>query len=330
MKDQTSKSIEHNQLAFAKPKKNIVWALLKNKVLLALILVCAVLSFSTDSFLTVESLKNVLLQSAIMGIVAIGMTFVIITGGIDLGVGSVLALSGILVAGLLVAGVPMLLVIPIALLVGAGCGAVNGFFITKFRMAPFIVTLGMMAAMRSITIAYSDAQTISVYTNSLLKYIRSGEILGIPVIIVLTLILFIVAHYVLSYTVFGRYVYAIGSNKKAAQLSGLNVKRIEFIVYIIAGGLAGIGGFLMTARLGSGIATAGTGLELMAIAAVVIGGTSLMGGVGTIFGTLVGVILINVINTGMNLLNISAYYQGLVMGAVILLAAFMDSVSNKK
>lgn len=319
-----------NTANLGKRKNNIFSLLVKNKVLLALLILCVILSVSTDSFLEIENIKNIFLQSAVMGIVAIGMTFVIITAGIDLGVGSVVALTGIFVAGMAQAELPILLIVIGVLIVGGLCGITNGFFITKFNMAPFIVTLGMMSAARSITIAYTDAQTISVHNDVFLKFIRSGTIAGIPVLIIITLLLFVIAHYVLSYTVFGRYVYAIGSNKKAAELSGINVKRVELMVYTIAGILAGIGGLLMTARLGSGTPLAGSGLELMAIAAVVIGGTSLMGGRGTIFGTLVGVILINVINTGMNLLNISSHYQGLVMGGVIIVAAFIDSVSSKK
>ncbi len=226
-------------------------------------------------------------------------------------------------------GVPIIAAILAGLLIGMISGIINGFFITRFHMAPFIVTLGMMAAARSVTLVYSDAQTISVYKDPFLQYLRMGKIAGIPVMILITAVLFLIAGYVLSNTVFGRHVYAIGSNKKAAEVSGIPVKRIEMMVYVIAGTLAAVGGLMMTARLGSGTPLAGVNLELMAIAAVVIGGTSLSGGRGTIFGTLIGVLLINVLNTGMNLMNISSHYQGLIMGAVILLAALIDSVSNK-
>ncbi|MGO0059585.1 ABC transporter permease [Brevibacillus fluminis] len=304
--------------------------LLKNKVLIALLLLSLFFSVSSEQFLRVDNILNIFLQSAIMGIVAIGMTYVIITAGIDLGVGSVVAVSGMFIAGLVNAGVPFVIAMLAGLLIGLASGLINGFFITRFNMAPFIVTLGMMAAARSITLVYSDAQTISVYKDPVLQYLRMGDIAGIPVLIVITVIMFFLAHYVLSGTVFGRHVYAIGSNKKAAELSGIHVKRVELVVYLIAGTLAGLGGLMMTARLGSGTPLAGVNLELMAIAAVVIGGTSLSGGKGTIFGTLVGVLLINVLNTGMNLINISSNYQGLIMGGVILLAALIDSVSNRK
>ncbi|RBW68265.1 ribose ABC transporter permease [Bacillus taeanensis] len=310
--------------------KSALQALLKNKVLLALVIVCAILSLTTERFLDIENIKNIFLQSAIMGVVAIGMTYVIITAGIDLGVGSVLGLSSVIVAGLVSNGFPLVIVLLAGVVIGALSGGINGFFITKFKMAPFIVTLGMMAAARSVALVYTDAQTISIYDNAFFKFLRTGEVIGIPIMIIIPIIVFIIGHYVLQYTLFGRQVYAIGNNKKAAELSGINVKRIEMMVYIIAGLLSGIAGILMTARLGSGSPLAGTNLELMAIAAVVIGGSSLMGGRGTIFGTVIGVLLINVINTGMNLMNISAHYQGLIMGAVILLAALIDSYGNKK
>ncbi|KIL36057.1 ribose ABC transporter permease [Cohnella kolymensis] len=304
--------------------------LLKNKVLIALLLLCVFFSLSSEQFLRIDNILNVFLQSAIMGIIAIGMTYVVITAGIDLGVGSVVAVSGMIIAGMIISGIPVIAAILVGLVIGMGSGVINGFFITRFNMAPFIVTLGMMAAARSITLVYSDAQTISVYKDPFLQFLRMGNVLGVPVMILITAVLFIIANYVLSNTVFGRHVYAIGSNKKAAEVSGINVKRVEMMVYIIAGVLAGVGGLMMTARLGSGTPLAGVNLELMAIAAVVIGGSSLSGGRGTIFGTLIGVLLINVLNTGMNLMNISSHYQGLIMGSVILLAALIDSLSNKK
>ncbi|MFC3885603.1 ABC transporter permease [Bacillus songklensis] len=327
---ETPRSTSDKKTETKQQKRNFFFHILNNKVLIALILLCVFFSVTTEQFLRVDNILNIFLQSAIMGIVAIGMTYVIITAGIDLGVGSVVAVAGIIMAGMVSKGMPILLTILVGLLIGVASGAINGYFITKFNMAPFIVTLGMMAAARSITLVYSDAQTISVYGDPFLKFLRMGEVAGIPIMIIITVLMFILAHYILSNTVFGRHVYAVGSNKKAAELSGINVKRVEMMVYIIAGTMAGLGGLMMTARLGSGTPLAGTNLELMAIAAVVIGGTSLSGGRGTIFGTLIGVLLINVLNTGMNLLNISSHYQGLIMGGVIILAALIDSFSNKK
>ncbi|MGG1598989.1 ABC transporter permease [Paenibacillus naphthalenovorans] len=315
---------------YANQQNQMLAWLSKNKVLIALLLLCVFFSISTEQFLRMDNIQNIFLQSAIMGIVAIGMTYVIITAGIDLGVGSIVAVTGMVIAGMINSGVPIIAAILAGLLIGMISGIINGFFITRFHMAPFIVTLGMMAAARSVTLVYSDAQTISVYKDPFLQYLRMGKIAGIPVMILITAVLFLIAGYVLSNTVFGRHVYAIGSNKKAAEVSGIPVKRIEMMVYVIAGTLAAVGGLMMTARLGSGTPLAGVNLELMAIAAVVIGGTSLSGGRGTIFGTLIGVLLINVLNTGMNLMNISSHYQGLIMGAVILLAALIDSISNKK
>lgn len=302
----------------------------KSKVLIALIVLCAILSMLSDRFLNIDNLTNILLQSAIMSVVAVGMNYVIITAGIDLSVGSVLGLSSVVVAGLALTGMPIIIVLLAGILIGILAGGINGIFITKFNMAPFIVTLGVMAATRSLALVYTDAQTISIYDNAFFKFLRTGSTLGIPVMVIIPIIIFLIGHYVLHYTIFGRHVYAVGNNKKAAELSGINVKRIELTVYIIAGFLAGVAGILMTARLGSGTPLAGSNLELMAIAAVVIGGSSLMGGRGSIFGTMIGVLFINVINTGMNLMNISSHYQGLMMGSVIILAAFIDSYGNKK
>lgn len=301
-----------------------------NKVMIALIVLCAILSLMSDRFLDINNLENILLQSAIMGVVAVGMNYVIITAGIDLSVGSVLGLSSVVIAGLASSGVPIIIVLLAGIIVGVIAGGLNGFFITKFNMTPFIVTLGVMAAARSIALVYTDAKTISIYDNAFFKVLRTDSLLGIPIMIIIPIIVFLIGHYILHYTIFGRHVYAVGNNKKAAELSGINVKRIELTVYAISGFLAGVAGILMTARLGSGTPLAGSNLELMAIAAVVIGGSSLMGGRGTIFGTMVGVLLINVINTGMNLMNISSHYQGLIMGGVIILAAFIDSYGNKK
>ncbi|WP_066160285.1 ABC transporter permease [Halalkalibacter krulwichiae] len=330
--DSNNKSTSNSQQKPTNDTKiiNLFQALLQNKVLFALLIICVILSFTSEQFLSFNNLTNILLQSAIMGVVAIGMTFVIITSGIDLGVGAVLGLTSVVTAGMVSAGFPIIIVLMLAMLLGAMCGLINGFFITRFSMAPFIVTLAMMAAARSVAMVYTDAKTISIYDDAFFRYLRSGEILGIPVMILIPIIIFLVAHYVLRYTIFGRYVYAIGNNKKSAELSGINVKRVELSVYIIAGFLSGIAGILMTARLGSGTPLAGSNLELMAIAAVVIGGSSLMGGRGTVYGTVIGVLLINVINTGMNLMNISSHYQGLMMGVVILLAALIDSYGNKK
>lgn len=331
-KPSSTESIQHFWKVKQPFKQNrmIFSIVLKNKIFISLMLLCAFFSVATEQFLQIDNILNIFLQSAIMGIVAIGITYVIITAGIDLGVGSVLAVSGMIIAGMINAGYLIVVAILVGLLIGLATGAINGFFITKFKMAPFIVTLGMLAAARSITLVYSDAQTISVYKDPFLQILRTGKIIGVPIMILITAVIFIISHYVLSNTVFGRHVYAIGSNKKAAELSGINVKRIEMMVYIISGTLAGLGGLMMTARLGSGTPLAGVNLELMAIAAVVIGGTSLSGGKGTIFGTLIGVLLINVLNTGLNLMNISSNYQGLITAIVIILAALIDSLSNKK
>jgi inositol transport system permease protein len=285
----------------------------------------------------------------VVGLIAIGVTMVIITTGIDLSSGSVLALSAVIVASLAqqpdwhdakFPGLELPLIVPIlaALLVGAACGWVNGALIAGFRIPPFIATLGMMTIARGFALIYSN-RPVSGLTDSF-NYIGQGEIfkvmpvagqpdMGIPIPILILLAVAIAAHIMLNNTRFGRHIYAIGGNEQAARISGLNVGRIKIGVYTIAGLLAGLSGLVLTSRIGSGQAGLGVGYELDAIAAAVIGGVSLSGGIGTIWGTMVGALIIGVLNNGLDLLNVSAYWQTIVKGSIIVAAVIIDERKNR-
>jgi ribose/xylose/arabinose/galactoside ABC-type transport system permease subunit len=285
---------------------------------------------------------NILRQIAVNAILATGQTFVIITAGIDLSVGSLIALTGVLMAGSLGASHSAVLGLFIAVLVGIGvggaAGAVNGTPVVKFGLPPFITTLAMMLMARGLAFLYTGGRPIEI-NNESFNALGTGllfpgltglaHIPGIPVPVVIMLVIVIGASYALTQTRFGRYVYAIGGNEEAARLSGINVTRVKLGVYIISGSLAGLASLLLAARLSSGIPQSGTGYELQSIAAVVVGGTSLMGGRGSIGGTFVGALLIGVLYNLMNLLNVQSYAQDVVLGAVILLAVLLDELRKR-
>ncbi|WP_457630444.1 ABC transporter permease [Oceanithermus sp.] len=298
-------------------------------VFLGLLALGAFFSFTSPVFLTKFNLLNILLQSSIQGIIAIGMTFVILTAGIDLSVGSVVALSGVIMALMLHAGVPVWLVILINLLFGVAIGVFHGFSITKIGMAPFIVTLATMAMARGLTMVLSDGKTIFDFPASF-EYFGAGTIGPISVAVIIFLVYAFAAEVLLRSTVLGRNIYAVGSNPKAAALSGIRTNWVLYFVYIVSGVSCAIAGLVLTGRLGAAMPTAATGYELDAIAAVIIGGASLMGGKGTIIGTIIGVLLIGVINNGMNLLNVPPFWQSFIKGAVIFLAVMIDSLKNRQ
>src|SRR5690606_37793499 len=258
---------------------------------------------------------NLLRQISINGLIAFGMTFVILTGGIDLSVGSTLALTSALAAGMMVAGVDPILTIFIAVLIGAILGAVNGLFIAKGKMAPFIVTLATMTIYRGLTLLYTEGKPITGFGDSYaFQLFGKGYFLGIPVPAVTMIIVFVVLWFMLHKMSFGPKTYAIGGNEKAALISGIRVDRVKVMIYSISGMMAALAGMILTSRLGSAQPTAGQTYEMDAIAAVVIGGTSLAGGKGRIAGTFIGVLIIGILNNGMNLLGISAFYQQVVKG----------------
>jgi len=294
-----------------------------------LLLLCAALAFLTPHFLTISNLLNVAQQTSINAIIAAGMTFVIISAGIDLSVGSVLALSGVVLGGLLAGGFPLPVSLLGGLVIGLLCGLLNGVLIAFGRLPPFIATLGMMSVTRGIALLYTQGRPISGFSDSF-RFLATGEFLGVPMLVLLMLVVYGTAGFVLSQTTLGRYTYAIGGNEKAALLSGVNVRRYKLAVYGIAGFLSGLAAVLLTARLNSAQPIAGIMYELDAIAATVIGGTSLMGGAGKMRGTLVGALIMGVLRNGLNLLDVSSYIQQTIIGAVIIIAVFLDLTLKKR
>ena len=297
-------------------------------VIVALILICVVMSVLSPNFLTVNNITNVIMQASINAVIAAGMTFVILTAGIDLSVGSVVAFVGIILGFSLHADIPVVFAILIALAAGGACGLFNGLLITKGKLPPFIVTLGMMSIARGLALMLNSGRPVSGFSDSF-RYIASGRIVGIPVMIIITIIVFIICFMVLRRTPFGRYVYSIGGNEEATRLSGINTKKVLVWVYVISGVLAGLAAVMLTSRINSAQPTAGLNYELDAIAATVIGGTSLMGGFGFVSGTLVGALIMSVIRNGLNLLNVSSFLQQIVIGSVIILAVLIDSLKNR-
>lgn len=297
--------------------------------LLGLALLCLLLWTLTPHFLTVSNLINVLQQTSIIAIVAVGMTFVIITAGIDLSVGSVIALSGVVLGSVLATGVPPLIAGAIALATGFLCGLANGLLISYGRLPAFIATLGMMSLARGLALMYTDGRPISGFSDTF-RLVSTGEVLTVPFPVILMGIVYVTAHFVLKRTKLGRYTYAIGGNEEAVVLSGVNVRLYKTAVYGLCGMLCGVAAILLTARLNSAQPTAGIMYELDAIAATVIGGTSLMGGEGSIFGTLVGALLIGVLRNGLNLLGVSSFIQQIAIGSVIIIAVFVDMMLKKR
>jgi ribose transport system permease protein len=292
---------------------------------IALVILCIGLAFLSSDFLTVSNLFDVMRQVSINAIISFGMTLTILLGGIDLSVGSVLAVSSVMMALTMKAGYPAGAATLLGLLAGALMGAANGLVITKGRVAPFIATLGMMTLLRGVALVLSNGSPISGFSGDFFSMLGGGYLAGlIPLPVVWMLVLFVLFWFLLSRTVFGRHVYATGGNAEAARLSGVKTDQVQILVYTLAGVMAAFAGIILTSRLDSAQPTAGAGYELDAITAVVLGGTSLAGGRGWIFGTLVGALLIGVLNNGLNLLGVSAFYQQVIKGAVILLAVLLD------
>jgi len=291
--------------------------------LIGLFVLSIILWILTPYFLTVSNLLNIAQQTSINAIIAVGMTFVIITAGIDLSVGSIMAFSGVVLASALDAGLPM----PIALILGLGvgllCGLINGILITVGRLPPFISTLGMMSVARGAALLYTDGRPISGFSNDF-RFLATGEILHIPMPVIIMIVVYIIAHFMLTKTKLGRYTYAIGGNEEASVLSGIKVKFYKSAVYGLCGLLSGLAAIILTARLNSAQPIAGIMYELDAIAATVIGGTSLMGGEGRVVGTLIGALIMGVLRNGLNLLGVSSFIQQTVIGAVIILAVLVD------
>lgn len=296
--------------------------------LIGLLLLCAVLSILSPYFLTVSNLLNVTQQTAINAIIAVGMTFVIISAGIDLSVGSMVAFSGVVLASVLHAGWPLPLALLLGLATGSLCGAVNGLLITLGKLPPFISTLGMMSVARGAALVYTGGRPISGFDPEF-RLLATGELFFIPLPVVLMIGIYLIAHFVLTRTRFGLYVYAIGGNEEATKLSGVNVRFHKTMVYAFSGLTSGFAAVILTARLNSAQPIAGMMYELDAIAATVIGGTSLMGGEGTLRGTLIGALIMGVLRNGLNLLGISSFLQQIVIGSVIIVAVLVDAQLKK-
>jgi ribose transport system permease protein len=294
-----------------------------------LIGLCLLLWILTPHFLTVANALNVMEQTSINAIVAVGMTYVIISGGIDLSVGSLVALAGVVLASALKAGWPMPLAIAAGLGVGAGSGLINGVVIAFGRLPPFIMTLGMMSVARGAALLVTDGRPISGF-DAAFRSIATGRVRGVSAPIVLTLVIYGAAHFVVSRTRFGRYVYGIGGNEEATRLSGVNVRFHKTMVYVVSGAASAVAAVLLTARLNTAQPIAGIMYELDAIAAVVIGGTSLSGGEGNLGGTLIGALTMGVLRNGLNLLGVSSFLQRLVIGVVIIGAVLVDILVKEK
>lgn len=305
--------------------KNIIQYLQDYGSFIALIFLVIVIGAISPDFRTVNNFLSLLRQSAINGLIAFGMTCVILTGGIDLSVGSVLALTSIICAYTIKIGLPAPLSMLIALIFGIILGTISGLMVTKSRLQPFIATLITMTGYRGLTMILSGGKPISrLGNNLLLNQIGKGSFLGIPIPVWILIIFFAIFLFVLKKTVLGRQIYATGSNAKAAELAGININNIKLIVYAVSGFMASLSGLILVSRLGSAQPTLGSGYELDAIAAVALGGTSMTGGRGKITGTLIGILIIAVLNNGLNIIGVSSYYQDVVKALVIFLAVISD------
>jgi ribose/xylose/arabinose/galactoside ABC-type transport system permease subunit len=305
-----------------------------------LLLVMAFFSFFEPGFRTTNNLLNIVRAVSFFGILGVGMTFVILTAGIDLSVGSALAFCGIVCAsaakgsrGLLTGkdegGIHVLYAFLAAIGVGLLIGLIHGVFIAYLRVPAFIVTLGGLGAWRGATLLWSNGQPISSFSPDFTKW-GKGSVGEVPIPVIIFVGMVLVAHVILKYSRYGRWVYALGGNAEAARLSGLNTRMITTSVYVISGLCAGVSGFLLTSRLNSAEQVAGQNYELQAIASVVIGGTSLFGGVGGVLGTLIGAVLIGVLNNGLVQMNVSSYYQPIVIGVIIVLSVYVDQVVKSR
>lgn len=298
-------------------------------ILIGFIALCIFLTFASDSFLDMGNITNVLRQVCINGLLAFGMTCVMISGGIDLSVGSVVAASGVLVVLLISHGYPIIAAVLIAVLSGAVFGFFNGYIITKTGMHPFVVTLASQTIIRGLSYVITNGQPLQSNNNTF-NNIGNGFLANIPIPVIIVLFIIIILSVILNKTIFGRHVYAIGGNRDAAKYSGINTKKTELRVYIMSAMLAAVAGIILAARMYSGQPTVGEGYEGDAIAAAVLGGTSFNGGIGSIGGTIIGVLVIGVLNNGLNLLQVSFYWQLVVKGFVIIGAVYVDLVKKKK
>lgn len=297
-------------------------------VFVALIIIIF-MSITSDVFLTSQNITNILRQISINGILAVGMTFVILTGGIDLSVGSVVAITGVIVGSLLDTGTNWVLASIAALVISVICGLINGWLIAYIGFQPFIATLSTMTIGSGFAKLYSDGKPYMI-SDPAFKKIGQGAFLGVPIPIILLVIFCILGLVILMMTTFGRYVFAIGGNMSAAKLSGVRTQRIQTMVYVFSAICAWMVGLVLAARISSGQPTAGEGYEMDAIAATAIGGTSMNGGIGSLTGTIIGFILLGLLQNSMNLMNINSFWQDIVKGLLIIVAVFLDMRTKGK
>ncbi|MCL4514485.1 MAG: ABC transporter permease [Firmicutes bacterium] len=302
---------------------------LRSGILVAFIALLIIFAFTAPYFATFENLRNVLRQVSVNTVVAVGMTFVIILAGIDLSVGAIVALIGSLAAGFLQAGYSLWLVLLLMVAIGAASGAINGYFVAYQGVPAFIVTLATMTIYRGLAFLRTGGYAIPIANDAFLGLGR-GYLGPIPTPVVVMVVIIIIGHVILTMTKFGRHALAVGGNEEASRLSGVNVEVTKLLIYTMSGVLAGIAGILLAGRLGAGSANSGTGLELDAIAAVVLGGTDLMGGRGTITGTILGAFIIGIISNGLTLLNVEPFYQMVIKGCIILFAVWFNIYGHRK
>jgi ribose transport system permease protein len=289
----------------------------------------AVLAVVSPAFLTPTNLRNVLNQISINATVAAGMTVVIISGGIDLSVGSVLAFAGVIIAVLIRAGIPEVLAILAGLAGGTALGFVNGMVISKGKLPAFIATLGMMGMARGLALVITQAESFAV-TTPIVVELGTGRFVGLPVPILIVIVFYAITHFMLTRMRFGRYVYSIGGNEDAARLSGISVDRHKILIYVFSGFAASIAAIIIVGRLFSAPPTVANGLELDAIAAVIIGGTSFSGGIGSVIGTFVGATIMGVLANGFNLLNVSSFWQMFLIGLIIIVSVWLDGLRHRR
>jgi ribose transport system permease protein len=301
--------------------------ILKNKPLIVLIVTSVAIAILNPRFLSWSNILTVLRQTSINAVIATGMTFAILIGGIDLSVGSVLGLCGAIAASMVSSGTNVVLAVMTAMVLGTAIGYLNGTLITTGGLQPFIATLGTVTLLRGAILVFTQGRPISTGNTPSSEYfseIGTGFLGPIPIPVYIMILVFFVAYYILNHTRIGRYIYATGSNEEATMYSGIKTARVKRFVYAVSGMMAALAGILLTARLGSAQPTSGAGYELDAIAAVVLGGTSMAGGIGTIGGTAIGALIIGVLNNALNLMKVSSYYQDVAKGIVILIAVLLD------
>lgn len=295
---------------------------------IVLVLMCIILAVASDKFLTAGNLMTIVKQISIQSIVAIGMTMIIITGNIDLSVGSLVAFASVCTAMLMKAGVPTVLAILAVIIISGILGLISGGVTAKLKLHSFLVTLALMQTFRGLAQTITGGYPIAGFDTSF-GTIAAGDILGIPFLVIYMVIFYAIFIYIMKYTAFGRSIYAIGGNQESARLSGINVEKVKTMVFVISSMLCGVAGILLTSKVRSGDPTCATGWEMDTIAGAIIGGTNMMGGEGKLGGTIIGLLFVGVLSNGMVLLGVNAYMQNVIKGLVIFLAVILNSIQKR-